>query len=228
MGYKKGGRCCYCGKIAPVTKDHIPPKNLFPRPRPSNLITVPCCQHCREGWSDDDEYFRAILLSSELTESHVEAKKATEAFLRSLQRPQHGRFLRMLASNITSANVYTTKARLYIGRHPIMVYDRNRVDRVTSRIVRGLFFKRTGCVFPDTHEIITVMRENISGKLDEFALKNKDSFSPPIEVGNSVFAYTVAFAEDNVSSCWVMFFYDRFPIVAFTHPRSKKNTTSTA
>jgi hypothetical protein len=54
---KKSGQCAYCGKKQPVTDDHIPPKNLFPKPRGSNLITVPCCEFCRKGWSENDEYF---------------------------------------------------------------------------------------------------------------------------------------------------------------------------
>jgi len=48
MGKRKNkiGICVYCGKKLPLTKDHIPPKNLYSKPRPSNLITVPCCEKC--------------------------------------------------------------------------------------------------------------------------------------------------------------------------------------
>ena len=50
--------CYLCRKRSGVTSDHVPPKNLFPRPRPSNLITVPCCRECNNRFSKHDEYFR--------------------------------------------------------------------------------------------------------------------------------------------------------------------------
>lgn len=35
--------CCYCGINSSTTKDHIPPKSIFNKPLPNNLITVPYC-----------------------------------------------------------------------------------------------------------------------------------------------------------------------------------------
>ena len=34
------------------------PENLFPSPRPSDLITVPCCRACNNQAHEDDEYLR--------------------------------------------------------------------------------------------------------------------------------------------------------------------------
>lgn len=50
--------CYICGATDDLTRDHVPPKNLFPDPKPSNLITVPCCRRCNVGFSKDDELFR--------------------------------------------------------------------------------------------------------------------------------------------------------------------------
>jgi len=214
---QKTGTCAYCGQHGIVTRDHIPPKNLFPPPRPNNLITVPCCLSCHEGWSDDDEYFRAMILSSELTQSHSDAAKNVEIFLQSLKRPEHEKFLARLWSSIGYINVYT-KSRLYLGIRPAIRYERARMDRIILRIVRGLFFKETGTVFPSTHEVITAMPEQISDKLVELSQKIK-TFKPWTSVGNKIFKYTVSFApEDQISSYWVMFFYDRFPVLAFVYP----------
>ena len=58
--------CYLCGKKASqtaegtLTCEHLPPKNLFPSPRP-HLITVPCCLTCNNQASNDDEYFRVAL-----------------------------------------------------------------------------------------------------------------------------------------------------------------------
>lgn len=56
--------CYLCGSSENLTKDHIPPKNLFPSPRPSNLITVLCCQTCNGKFTLLDESFRVWVSST--------------------------------------------------------------------------------------------------------------------------------------------------------------------
>ena len=55
--------CYICYSTENLTKDHIPPKNLFPNPKPSNLITVWCCKKCNEKFSLIDESFRVFVSS---------------------------------------------------------------------------------------------------------------------------------------------------------------------
>ncbi len=55
-----GKRCVYCKKVAD-TKDHAPPRFLLRRPLPSNLITLPACQKCNNGFSFDERVVRAFL-----------------------------------------------------------------------------------------------------------------------------------------------------------------------
>jgi hypothetical protein len=55
--------CYLCGATENLTKDHIPPKNLFPSPKPNNLITVWCCKKCNEKFSLIDESFRVFTSS---------------------------------------------------------------------------------------------------------------------------------------------------------------------
>ena len=54
-------KCVYCGSEENITREHIPPKALFPPPKPSNLITVPACNTCNGKKSIDDEYFNWFL-----------------------------------------------------------------------------------------------------------------------------------------------------------------------
>ena len=56
--------CYLCRATENLTRDHVPPENLFPKPKPSNLITVPCCKTCNEGFSKLDEQFRAFVSSA--------------------------------------------------------------------------------------------------------------------------------------------------------------------
>jgi hypothetical protein len=42
------------------TVDHVPPEGLFPKPRPGNLIEVPCCFVCNNKHSGFDERLRIV------------------------------------------------------------------------------------------------------------------------------------------------------------------------
>lgn len=55
------GLCHVCGQNKILTKDHIPPDNLFLKPKPSNMITVFTCEVCNGGTKLDDEYFRIYI-----------------------------------------------------------------------------------------------------------------------------------------------------------------------
>jgi len=58
-------RCYLCGSTENLTREHIPPKCLFPKPIPSGLRlhTVPCCYACNNSGSQDDEYLRLATCS---------------------------------------------------------------------------------------------------------------------------------------------------------------------
>jgi hypothetical protein len=58
---KKVGVCALCGKTLQITREHVPPKNLYLPPRPKNTITVPVCEPCNHGYHLDDEYFRVYV-----------------------------------------------------------------------------------------------------------------------------------------------------------------------
>ena len=60
---KRTEQCALCSEIRAVTREHVPPKNLFLRPRPKNTITVPVCERCNHGYHLDDEYFRVYVAS---------------------------------------------------------------------------------------------------------------------------------------------------------------------
>jgi hypothetical protein len=76
--------CVNCGAAVDLTRDHVPPKNLFPKPRPE-LFTVASCRACNNGASEDDEYFRLTLSMAEGSGDHPDAKGVLPAVLRSLE-----------------------------------------------------------------------------------------------------------------------------------------------
>jgi hypothetical protein len=52
--------CVYCGQVAD-TNDHAPPRCLLLPPLPCNLITLPACQVCNNGFSSHENVVRAFL-----------------------------------------------------------------------------------------------------------------------------------------------------------------------
>ncbi|MEQ1858470.1 MAG: hypothetical protein ABMA13_00885 [Chthoniobacteraceae bacterium] len=62
--------CVFCASGNGKTADHIPPLGFFPKPRPSNLVTVPSCESCRVRYQEDDEHVRNLLVSLAQTENH--------------------------------------------------------------------------------------------------------------------------------------------------------------
>ena len=142
--------CAICGKVVEkVTSDHIPPKSLFGA-KPNNLITVPSCPDCNGGSSADDEYFR--LIASEVdTAAHPDAKKANEAIVRSMARPQATRFRESLRRSIYPLEVEVGGAAEV---RPFVGLDVQRLDRTAAKITKGLFFHNKGYPIPANYKVL--------------------------------------------------------------------------
>src|ERR1700704_4123856 len=94
------GICTYCGETKPVTADHIIPKNLFPKPYPPNMWTVPCCGECNGGYSKDDEYFRLVLTLSEKSKGQPDRDSVLPTAIRGLNNPRAERFRRSIVDKV--------------------------------------------------------------------------------------------------------------------------------
>src|SRR4051812_5642819 len=106
--------CVYCGSSNPSTHDHIPPKNLFPKPRP-HLLTVPCCAECNASASKDDEYFGLMITLRHDTGEDPTVQKLWPALIRSLERPKGSGFARALFESVAPVDI-TSPGGLYLGR----------------------------------------------------------------------------------------------------------------
>ena len=129
--------CVYCGEIA-TTKDHVPPKNLFQKPRPK-LIKVPSCSSCNNYPSKDDEYFRNILLNDDRIREHPEAKGLMEAYTRSLKRPQATGLITSMLRNKTRFPLISPGGIIY-GEGTGLKSDFTSERKVLERVTKGLFY----------------------------------------------------------------------------------------
>lgn len=211
----KTGVCAYCGRQGSISRDHVPPKALFGKPRPNDLITVPACEGCHSGTSKDDEYFRAILLSSELVGKHPEAQKAQEVLIRGLKRPEHGGLLKDLNERIGEVEVWSPEGYLYLGKRPAIEFDVNRIQRVIARVIRGLFFREKGYPVPGKYGVMAQLLPVVKNGLKETV--RSTTFEPERVIACGAFRYFFqGTPEDSDTTMWVLHFYERLPAVGFT------------
>jgi hypothetical protein len=144
--------CIYCGEAAPRTKDHIPPKNLYDKPYPSNLLTVPACRKCNGAFSKDDEYFRVALTITEKAKGQPNRDAVVQSVMRGINKPESGRFRASLLANSDVLPRFT-ESGLYVNHQRAMAFDGQRLDRVAKRIVKGLFYKVKEHRLPDDHGV---------------------------------------------------------------------------
>lgn len=115
--------------------DHVPPKGLFPRPLPNDLLTVPCCIRCNGEKSRDDEFFRLIA-----TMGINPPPEAERVFMeRTVPNTIAGGRLRREIRDLLATRQRVTMSA--DGKHEIQ--DRYHVpleilERITLRIARGL------------------------------------------------------------------------------------------
>jgi hypothetical protein len=68
--------CAYCGYRVATDREHVFPKSLYPESKASSRVqrlTIPSCNECNNGWSDDEAHFRNVLaLAGEPNDSRRE------------------------------------------------------------------------------------------------------------------------------------------------------------
>jgi hypothetical protein len=125
--------CYLCRDEDHLTSDHVPPKNLFPTPRPANLITVPCCRKCNESFSGLDEQFRAFITAaadaSPVGKEMFRSKVCGSSFKRSpALRKQMGR-------GLTQGKMITGAGEMWV---PLIAVNRKPFEGFFIRLTKGL------------------------------------------------------------------------------------------
>jgi len=97
--------CAYCRQLKKATVDHVPPKLLLEQPFPPNLLTVPACRDCNEGFKADDEYTRTVIGLDVRASKNATAQSNLPAIIRSLQRPDARGFAEYIVSQSTPSAI---------------------------------------------------------------------------------------------------------------------------
>jgi hypothetical protein len=131
---KSNDQCYWCG-AAFVSRDHVPPKNLYPKGEMLSPILVPSCSEHNESHSKNDEYMRVFLQAIGTNET------ATTEFM--------GRTLRGL-NREQSAGL---RARILEGSYKTMIDGEERLvlpvelerqEAYFEKVIRGLYYHHAG------------------------------------------------------------------------------------
>lgn len=189
--------CIYCtSSVERVTKDHVPPKCLFP-PNTQNLITVPACEPCNKSFNLDDEYFRLMMTA----EAAYWDPRATQIWKERVI-PNMGPGLRMSVLRGMRLCDIRTEGGLYVGRATRLHFDPRRIRRIVERIAIGLLWHHYMDALLPGSVIETHYKPDLA-LLNELLLASALS-----EVGDTVFRYRHGRAWDAPdSSFWGFQFY---------------------
>ncbi|MDB5309090.1 MAG: hypothetical protein JWO38_3292 [Gemmataceae bacterium] len=188
-----GALCIYYESAAGLTRDHVPPKALFPKPRPGNLVTVPACFRCNSSAGLDDDYFAT----------------ARRAFQTAYP----------LVPPVPTAASPPLGGGLQLGD----AVDLTRVYRVVVRVVRGLNFHETGRRFGPGEPVDVFCNATLSrsgpgvlGHLHSEILAPILTL-PAKQLGTGVFEYRFWHSPDDPScSVWLLTFHAAVPFLVTT------------
>jgi len=222
-GKKKQAECTYCGKIRRLSEDHVPPKGLWGEPYPLDLIVVPSCKECNDGFSKDDEYFRTIISIAEDVGDHPVVQQVLPIVNRSLTRKDFPGLPKTILRNTEIVYRQGTSG-LY---EPAALYtmDRPRIERVISRVIQGLFFHRFGRRLAPTYFAWSEMLGMVPTKVPPVFTPLLKAFNNErLEyIGNDGFVYGVLIdSEDPDMTFWILVFYGRCYFIGFTTPKEMK------
>jgi len=177
--------CFICGAVAD-TRDHVPPLGLFPKPRPSTLITVPACLACNRAKDRDDEYFRFIVSAAGDDTPAAAALRRQRILPRLRTHPALGHEI-MRKSRIVDA----VTPEGVLAPRPALEFDFDRLQRVIAKMVKGLY--------------LHVYGERLEGVAIEDFLLNPD---PPADAK----AYFATLPRRTVAPDIFSFWCDRDPV----------------
>lgn len=199
--------CAYCGEPA-ETVDHVPPRVLFSRPYPPDMITVPSCLRCNRGFQQDDEYVgNAILMRGDIAFS-PSLRGADDKAIRALRRAEARPMSSRLLSTVREVEI-STASGIFLGSAWVFDIDKTRLASFLRRIIRGLFYIVFSKRVPDNHRVgasLTIDRDPELAASFNAALTGR----PIVTACGGGFSYTWVEARDSPgSSVWMFSFHSK-------------------
>lgn len=204
---KTKGKCTHCGiEEIRLQRGHVVPKSLYPDSRRTpdfQLITVPECHACNQGWSDDEAYFRGVLLLAGEPNDPVRELWATSIARSLKEKDGYRRACELVERFVPVTGDGQDRQMIYPGEDP-------RVIRIIKKIVRGLSYH---------HRVEDgIQDERIRADVLRFAvpddLWDTGTF---LRTGSDIFRYWYKrfdLDDKELTSLWILTFFDRRDFIA--------------
>lgn len=158
--------CMFCSQgIVPaeLTMEHFVPKCLWEKKhRPDRMRTVPAHKACNTSFSEDNEYFRNILILEQgATQKCEGAKTVAENTIRRMIAERPG-VLVAAARNFRDRPV-TTETGLCVGIEPSFEVDVSRIQRVLFNVMKGIYFTTQKLPMPQDFELEVYDTDHLDG-----------------------------------------------------------------
>jgi hypothetical protein len=216
MSRRRKGTCAYCGKHCKITSDHVIPKALFPRPLPTQMVTVSACHDCNSKKSKHDDFLRDLLTTDIAGNQSPIANSIFRDKVLSSHR-QRKSLLSRIALNEAKRVQIISKSNLYYGDCYAVTFDLARAVEMFSFIVRGLNYKLRGVVLPSDCEFkVNRLVDKDINKWRDFFLQNGRNI---FVVQEGIFWCEYQYADfDETPTFWMLTFYDRIFYRVITVP----------
>lgn len=213
MKTRKSDVCVLCGKRPAVTVDHLPPKSIFPKPRPNDLITVPACKECNNHRSGLDEEFKVFI---GINGGHGE--EGEELFRNQTKRTldYNARLKQELISTLDVATLKTPEG-VIIGEAPVVKLNADAHDIIIEQMVRGFHFHHSGIILGDKVTIQTNWHRQMTKEIHEMT----SGFMTDAVAGENLIYRYLYMPEHPYMSIWVFQFFNQIWSSGVAMPKEK-------
>ncbi len=214
MGRKKKDNqlCGFCGENRAETVDHVPPKGVFPRPRPNDLITVPACFRCNNDTSALDEEFKLYLsFAVGVDDPQTQALWTDNAF-RTLKHNK-----RLMHQVIGSARPVQVTVNGNLADTLMIQCPKGPHYAILEKTVRGLYWHHFQLILGDQASVDVRLVP-----LDKMDVEMRQLMQdmPTASVGGEQFRYWYwRDLEQPLCSGWFLLFHKRHLCFALTEPK---------
>lgn len=149
---QKGQKCYLCGVNPANSADHVPPKNLFPKNNQVKGYKLPACDKCNNLLHLDEEYIRDrfSIAGQNDTAREVFQQGTRRSYLRPYEMLKSVTKLDLINRDTVPVAI-KTPAGIHIGNTTGIKIDAKRVNRVSIKIVKGLYYHHLGQRVPDDY-----------------------------------------------------------------------------
>jgi len=206
---KKNQICYLCGINPANSADHVPPKSLFPKNAQQKGHKLPACNKCNNLLHLDEEYIRDrfSIAGHNETAREVFQQGTRRSYLRPYEMLKSVTKLDLINRDTVSMTI-KSPAGIHIGNATGIKIDSKRVDKVSVKIVKGLYYHYFGERIPNNYSFDVYFDPpdwlpNLLGKP-----------SPLIGRFDEVFSYKgIVTQRDQSTGIWWLSFYKSLGLI---------------